>query len=135
MRILFKNKTILGLMISASVFLVGCASIKPVGDIGPKKLKVYNITNNDFLSSSHMLVVLDAKGNVAAYTGGTVPGLGTVGLQTGASLASAGAIYLGAKAIQNGLQGASVKVKGPDNVNVNVNANVNANASVTGHMD
>jgi hypothetical protein len=79
-----------------------------------------------------MLVVLDKKGNVAAYTGGTVSGYGTIGLQTGASLASAGAIFYGAKAIQNGAKNASVGVKTPTdfNANVNVNGNVTGSASI-----
>ena len=116
----------------AAVLMTGCvSSVKPVGSLGPQQLQVYNVTNNDFLSSSHMLVVLDKKGNVAAFTGGTVSGYGTVGLQTGASLASAGAIYYGAKAIQNGVKNAAVNVKTPSDINANVNVNGNVTGSAT----
>jgi hypothetical protein len=100
--------------------LIGCESVKPVGEIGPKKLKVYAVANNDFLSATRMLIVLDKEGNVVASTGGTVAGAGTVGVETASSLASAGAIYYGAKAIQHGLQNAKVKVKGvPSSVDIN----------------
>ena len=67
-----------------------------------------------------MLVILDKKGNVSAYTGGTASGWGTVALQTGGTVATAGAIAYGAKAIQNGLQNTQVQAKGiPNNFNVN----------------
>lgn len=101
--------------------LISCSSIKPVGTVGPKKLGVYAIASSDFLSASRMIVVLDERGNVAAYSGGTVSGAGTVGLQTAGTLAGAGAIMYGAKAIKNGLQNSNVvaTVKGvPSSVTV-----------------
>lgn len=120
-----------------SIFLAGCAnSIVPVGTLGAKKLGVYAISHNDFLSSSRMLVVLDEKGNVAAYTGGTVSGSGTVGLQTAGSLAGAGAIMYGAKAIKNGLQNANLTthVNGiPTNATVNITG-IPSSLDINGHL-
>src|SRR3990167_9741877 len=105
--------------------LSACGSIQSVGNLGPKKLGVYSISRNDFLSTSQMLVILDEKGNVAAYSGGTVSGSGTVGLQTLSSLASAGSVVYGAIAIQRGLQHSNVNIKGiPSNENVNLNVNL-----------
>lgn len=102
--------TILPLLASLCLpFLHGCSSIQPMGDLGPKKLKVYAISHNDFLSASRMLVILDKKGNVVAGTGSTVTGGGAVMLQSAGSLATAGAIAYGAKAIQNGLTHMHVK--------------------------
>lgn len=96
-----------------------------MGQMGPKKLQVYSIAHDDFLTSSRMIVILDKKGNLLASSGGTVSGGGTVGLQTGSTLASAGALLYGAKAIQQGLQHASVNVKGvPSNVDINHNINI-----------
>jgi hypothetical protein len=107
--------------------IAGCTSIKTIGNLdeGSKTLKVYAITHDDFISSSRMLVITDAKGKIAAYSGGTVAGLGAVGLQAGATLATAGAIYYGAKAMQQGVQHgtANVNVKGiPTNANLNIKA-------------
>ena len=72
-----------------------------------------------------MLVVFDKKGNVVASTGGTVSGIGTVGLETAGTMATAGAIYYGAKAIQNGVQHAKVSASHSVNGNVTATANIN----------
>lgn len=115
----FNLKTI---AVVAPFFLsISCSTIQQMGQIGPKKLGVYSIANNDFLSASRMVVILDEKGNVAAYSGGTVSGLGTVGLQTTATLATAGAIAYGGRAVEQGLThaNASANVKGiPSHVNI-----------------
>src|SRR3990167_10746869 len=77
------------------VVLTGCANnIQPVGMLGPNRLKVYVIKNNDFLSASRMLVILDKKGNVSAYSGNTVSGAGAVSLQAAESALNAGAIVI-----------------------------------------
>lgn len=112
--------------------LLGCSSsVKPIGQIGPKKLGVYEISHEDFLSGNRMLVVLDEHGNIAAYSGGTVTGAGVVGLQSITGLASAGAIYYGAKAIQNGMKNSNVTMKGiPNKVDVNTNSTINMNTNL-----
>ena len=86
---------------SIALLLTGCSSITPIGTLGPKKFAVYSVSQNDFWSSSRMLVVLDKNGNIKAYSGGTVSGAGSVGLQAGATLATAGAIVYGAHALQS----------------------------------
>lgn len=107
--------------------VTACSSnIEPVGQLGPNKLQVYAIKNNDFFSASRMLVVLDKKGNVSAYTGGTVTGGGTVGLQAADTLVSAGAVVVGARAIQHGLENASVK----SSVNVKTNNSIDVTGSI-----
>ena len=112
--------------------LTSCVTnnIQPVGMLGPNRLKVYVIKNNDFLSASRMLVILDKKGNVSAYSGNTVSGAGAVSLQAAESALNAGAIVIGAKAIQHGLENASVKGI-PSTVKVQSDHNININASVT----
>ena len=108
--------------------LSGCSSITPVVEIGPKKLAVYTVSQNDFLTANRMLVILDKKGNVVAYTGGSVAGIGSLGVQLAGPLATAGAVLAGSKAIQHGLENAAVNVKGiPSTVNVNGNVGLNAN--------
>lgn len=116
--------------------LTGCASnIQPVGELGPNKLRVFVIKNNDFLSSSRMLVVLDKKGNVSAYSGNTVSGAGSEVLQTAGTIISAGAVVVGAKAIQSGLQHTQVNgipnsltIKGiPKSLKVNTNSHFSVN--------
>lgn len=112
------------------IFLVlyGCASVKPMGQLGPKKLNVYAVSHNDFLSASRMLVVLNEEGDVVAYSGGTVSGGGTVGLETGAALATAGAIAYGAKSIANSVQNPNVTIKGvPSKIDVHGVADINLN--------
>src|SRR3990167_4979324 len=118
------------------VVLTGCANnIQPVGMLGPNRLKVYVIKNNDFLSSSRMLVVLDKKGNVSAYSGNTVSGAGSEALQTAGTIVSAGAVVVGARSIQSGLQHTQVSgipnslhIKGiPQSVNVNTNSHLSVN--------
>lgn len=106
--------------------LVSCAStIEPVGNIGPKKLGVYEISHSDFLSASRILVILDEKGNVAAYSGGTVSGLGSVGMQTAGTLAMAGSMIVGANAIEKGLTNMHTNVGGiPSHVNVDVTGQI-----------
>ena len=116
--------------------LTSCANnIQPVGVLGPNRLKVYVIKNNDFLSSSRMLVVLDKRGNVSAYSGNTVSGAGSEALQTAGTIVSAGAVVVGARAIQSGLQHTQVSgipnslhIKGiPQSVNVNTNNHLSVN--------
>lgn len=114
--------------IIASMMLVGgCSSIQPVGTLGPKKLNVYVISHNDFLSASRMMVVLDKKGNVSAYSGNVISGAGAVALEAAGSFATAGAIVYGANAIQRGVQNSSVKVRGiPKQVRIDSNINIEA---------
>jgi hypothetical protein len=102
--------------------LTGCAaSIEPMGNIGSNK--VYAISNSGFLSSSQMIVVMNKKGNVAAYSGGTTPGLGVVALQTSESVLTAGAIAYAGRSIEQGLKNTQVKMKGiPSNINVNTSS-------------
>lgn len=90
------------------------------------------------LSASRMLMVLDKKGNVVAYSGGSVPGGASVGLQAASTVLSAGSVYYGAKAISHGLENMHANVKSiPSNVNLKAglkadfNANVSGNPSVT----
>lgn len=111
--------------------LPACASsIQSLGNIGPKKLGVYVVAHNDFLTASRMVVILDKKGNVAAYTGGTASGFGAVAMQTTGELATAGAIVYGARAVQQGVQHSNVKVSGvPKSVNLKADINVNGKFS------
>jgi hypothetical protein len=121
-------------VISLALFQAGCASVEQVGEIGPKKLKVYSVAHNDFLSASRMLVILDDKGNLSASSGGTVAGGGALGLQTAASVAGAGAVLYGAKAIQHGLENA--KIKGiPSDFSINANANIHASGEYIHHNE
>lgn len=92
----------------AYCLLVSCSSVRPVGTVGPQKLAVYTIADSDFLSASRMLLVLDKKGHVVAFTGGTVSGPGTVGLQAAGTAATATSIVLGGKAIQKGVENIGV---------------------------
>ena len=116
---------------TAGFVLSACASIVPVGYLGPKQLPVYSISHNDFLSADRMLVVLDKYGNVKAYSGGTVAGPGAVGLQTAGTLATAGAIVYGAKSIENGAR--NIKVRGiPSNVSLK---GIPSEFTITGKLD
>lgn len=101
---------------------VACSSsIAPMGNIGSNK--VYALSNNNFLTSNQMIVVLNKKGEVAAYSGGTAAGAGTVGLQTGATILTAGAIAYAGHAFENGVQ--TMKISGvPSNVTVNAQHNI-----------
>jgi hypothetical protein len=96
--------------LATALNLAACATIQSIGNVGPKKLRVYSITQTDFFSANRMLLVTDKKGNVVAATGGTVSGPGTVGLETAGTIATAGAVYYGAKAVQNGVDHANVNV-------------------------
>jgi len=115
-------------LLSAVLFLSACDSITQVGEMGPKKLKVYSVTHNGFLSASNMLVILDDRGDLKASAGGVVSGAGTVGLQTASSAVAAGAIVYGAKAIEHGLENASVKGI-PSNINVNTTSKFSVDTS------
>lgn len=107
-------------LLLVSPLLISCSNIDNLGALGPKKMGVYSISQNSFFSSSKMLVIVNKKGDIVAYTGGTVEGMGTVGLQAASTILGAGAIYYGAKSIQSGLQSSSVTVKGvPSHVDVN----------------
>ena len=97
-------------IICFAIQLTACATIQPIGKMGPKKLPVYSIAQTDFFSANRMLVILDKKGNVVAASGGTVAGPGSLGLETAGTVATAGAIYYGARAIQSGISHANVKV-------------------------
>jgi len=115
---------------ACAVAVTGCSSkIEPVGQLGPNKLQVYAIKNNDFFSASKMLVVLDKKGNVSAYTGGTVAGGGAIGMQAVDTVVSAGAIVVGAQAIQHGLENASIKGI-PHSLNVKTNSSIDISGSI-----
>ncbi len=123
-----KLKSLLTATMAAS--LAACASnIEPVGMLGPNKLKVFVIKNNDFLSASRMLVILDKNGNVSAYSGGTVAGAGAAGLQSLDTVASAAAVVVGANAIQHGLQ--NTKVTGiPNHVSVNATHKIDVSGTI-----
>jgi hypothetical protein len=110
------NNIITSILTLISLFLLAsCSSVNSIGEVGPKKLKVYSIAQNDFLAASRMLVIVDERGKVVAYTGGTVSGGGTVGLETAGTLTTAGAIAYGAKTVSHGMQ------KAARNANLNVN--------------
>lgn len=109
--------------------LTSCSSIRPIGSVGPKHLQVYSIKDGDFLSENSMLIVLNNKGDVAAYTGGTVTGVGTLGLQTAGTLVSAGAVVVGAKSIQHGLQNTNVNGI-PKSFDVNTKSSVDVSGSI-----
>lgn len=86
-------------------FLSACATtIQPVGTLGSQNLNVYKIAQNDLLGSNRMLVILDKKGNVVAYAGGTTTSIGELGMQAISTATSAGAIVYSAKAVEKGLQ-------------------------------
>jgi hypothetical protein len=88
-------------------FISSCSSsVQNIGNIGPNNLKVYSIKDSDFLSANRMLVILDKSGNVAAFSGGTVTGLGAVSMQAAGSAAIAGATIIGANALKHGLENA-----------------------------
>lgn len=109
------------MVVYGSLFLLaGCSSIQSVGKIGPKKLNIFAISSSDFLSANRTIVILDEKGNVIAYTGGTVTGPGTVGMQALGTVASAASVYYGSEAIKRGLQNSNVNIKGiPSDININ----------------
>jgi hypothetical protein len=111
--------------------LASCTkSIQPVGNLGPNSLRVFVIKDNDFLSASRMLVILDKKGNVSAYSGGTVSGTGSVALQTMDTVVSAGGVIVGAKAIEHGLE--NTRIRGiPSNIKVNSTHKID----ISGHLD
>lgn len=91
-----------------------------MGKIGSNK--VYAISDNSFLNSSQMIVIVNKKGDVAAYSGGTTQGAGTVALQTGSTLLSAGAIAYAGKSIEHGLETTHVSANGiPSTFQVNAN--------------
>jgi hypothetical protein len=129
-----KSSSIFNLLLSsASLMLSACASIQPIGKVGPNKLSVYSISNGTFLSATQMIVILDKKGNVSAYSGGTVSGWGPVALQTGAAVATAGSIAYGANVIGDSLKHPNVHVKGiPSTVNLNANVNSKASLDING---
>lgn len=122
------NKILLCFLI---VLITSCTkNIEPVGQLGPNKLRVFVIKDSDFLSASRMLVILDKRGNVTAYSGGTVSGAGSVAVQSMDAIASAGATVLGAQAIEHGLENA--RIRGiPKSVTVNSTHKID----VTGHVD
>ena len=98
-----KNTVYIALISIGMASLVGCSTIESIGNLGPNNLKVYSVSSSNFLNSSQMIVVLDKKGDVSAYAGGTSAGYGAVGLQTAASATTVGAVVYGANAIKNGL--------------------------------
>lgn len=105
-----KKIVVRSLVVISALNLAACATIESIGNVGPKKLRVYSIAQTDFFSASRMLLVTDKKGNVVAASGGTVSGPGTVGLETAGTAATAGAVYYGAKAVQSGVDHANVNV-------------------------
>lgn len=111
-----KNLTTIIFAFIITFLLASCSSVSSIGELGPNKLKVYSVAQNDFLASSRMLVIVDEHGKVVAYTGGTVSGGGTVGLETAGTLTTAGAIAYGANTISHGVQrathNAKINVKG-----------------------
>lgn len=129
------NNILLMMIIAACLSSCASNSIQPVGELGPAKLRVFMIKNNDFLSASRMLVVTDKKGKVLAYSGNTVAGTGPLAVSAADTVVTAGAMIAGAKAIQSGLQNTQVKgvpntfsIKGiPHKVTVNTDSKVSIN--------
>lgn len=94
--------------LSMVVLLSSCASIDRMGTVG--KNDVYSISSSNFLSASQMiLVVNNDDGKVSAYSGGTTSGYGSVGLQAGGALLSAGAIAYAGHSVERGLENTSVR--------------------------
>lgn len=115
------------LIILCTNFLISCATrvIEPVGTLGPKKLPVFVVKDNDFISGSRMLVVLNDKGDVTAYSGGTVQGTGSIAAQVADTAISATAMIVGAKAIEHGLENSKINIKGiPRSVDINTDNSV-----------
>jgi hypothetical protein len=125
-KILINSISTITLLALAALSLTGCATIEEMGQIGPNK--VYSVSNSSFLSSSQMIVVLNKKGDVSAYTGGTVEGPGAVGLQTAGTVLTAGAIGYAGRAIENGLE--STTIKGIPS-SFKLNANLDTSHSIT----
>lgn len=118
-------KRALALLISGFLLASCTRVIEPVGALGPKKLPVYVVKDNDFLSGSRMLVVLNEKGDVIAFSGGTVQGTGAMSVQVANAVISSGAVIAGAKAIEHGLENGTLNVKGiPNSININTDNNV-----------
>lgn len=91
-------------------FLTSCTSIKPIGTLGPKKLQVYTISDNDFLSASRMIVILNEQGDVIASTGSTVEGAGAVTTQMVGSFVIAASIFSGSQYLQHGLENVKAQI-------------------------
>lgn len=99
--------------------LTGCNSIKQIGQIGPKSLPVIKVSSNDFLTASRMLIVLDERGNIVAYVGGTTAGAGTVTLGVAGQAATAASVVYAGRELAQAIRNASIAVKGiPDTVKV-----------------
>lgn len=94
----------------SAIIVSGCATIEPMGNIGSNK--VYAISDSNFLSSSQMIVVLNKKGAVAAYSGGTTSGPGVVALETAGTVVTAGSIAYAGHAIQHGLETTNINASG-----------------------
>ena len=91
--------------------LVGCTSISQIGTLGPKQHQVWKIRNDDWLTSSRMLLVTDAEGNLLASTGGTTAGIVPIGVsaaQVGATVAAG--ILIGRGLTELGQS--TIKIKG-----------------------
>ena len=110
-----RPKALLLQSIISTLLLTGCSSsIKPIGAMGHNT--VYSISNSNFWTASEMLVVLNKNGDIAAYSGGTTAGAGTIGMQTGATILTAGAIAYAGHSLAN------PNIKGiPSNVHVDGN--------------
>lgn len=79
-----------------------------------------------------MLVLVNKKGEVAAYSGGTSPGAGAVILQTSATLATAGSIAYTGHAIEQGLEKA--KISGiPSAFNLNGHVSTSHSVQIINH--
>ena len=81
--------------------VAGCTSIQQIGVLGPKKLPIWKISQDDWLASSRMLVVTDQEGNLLAATGGTTAGIVPVGVGAAQAAATAAAGVLVGKGLSD----------------------------------
>jgi len=114
----------------AAMSLSGCATIEEMGHIGSNK--VYSVSSNGFMNSTQMILVMNKKGDVAAYTGGTTEGVGAIALQTGGTVLTAGAIAYAGHAIQHGLETTNVQTTGIPST-FNIKGTLDTNHSI--HID
>ena len=78
-------------MLALVPLLAGCTSVKQIGVLGPKELPIWKVSQDDWLASSRMLIILDKEGNLLAATGGTTAGVVPVGVGAAQAAATAAA--------------------------------------------
>ena len=106
-RIYLRSTATLALALS----LVGCTSIRDIGQVGNTTLRVYSIKDTDAFSANRLLIVVDGDGHAVASAGGTVSGPAPIAAGLAGSMIIAGSIaYTGAQ-IRAGLENASLSTK------------------------